>query len=225
MNKNLVIPAVILTATLSSCGTTGGSNLLSGLAAGAQQGQTQSGESLTGQQGTGLLGGLLSSLLGGAGTLSAESLAGTWSYSGTACVFESENLLAKAGGAVAAGKITQQLDEALQKAGINTGNISYTFNADGTYSAKLGSRTINGQYTLDAEAQTIQLTYLAGLGKTTSRIVRSGNTLRLLFEGSKLLQLLQGASALTGGASGSSTLSSLISSYDGLYIGLELQKK
>ncbi len=230
--KSIVLPAVVLTTTLCSCGSTGSSNLIGNLASGLQTvtgnnsdattGASTGSSSSTGSTGN-LLSGLLSSLLGGGSQLSTNSLAGTWNYTGTACVFESENLLLKAGGAVAANKITEQLDEALEKIGFQSGKTSFTFNTDGTYSAQLGGHAINGQYTLDADAQTIQLTYLAGLGKLTPHITLSGNNLKLLFESDKLLQLLQGVSALSGSTAGN-TLSTLISSYDGLYIGLELQK-
>ncbi len=227
--KSLVIPAVIVTASFCSCGTTGGSQLLSNLASGAQQQQstqtsgsdTQDGN--TQDNGSGLLAGLLSGLLGSSNELSNATLAGTWKYAGTACVFESENLLLKAGGAVAANKITEQLDQNLEKIGIKAGNSSFTFNEDGSYTAKIAGRSLNGKYTLDAENKSIEMTYLAGLGKLTARITKSGNSVKLLFESDKLLQLLQGISALSGSTAGN-TLSSLISSYDGLYIGLQLEK-
>ena len=48
------------------------------------------------------LGNILGNILGSSATLSEKSLVGTWKYTGSDCVFESENLLAKAGVAVAA---------------------------------------------------------------------------------------------------------------------------
>ena len=48
-------------------------------------------------------------------------MTGTWRYTGSAIEFESENLLKKAGGTVAASAAEQKLDEQLAKVGIKCG--------------------------------------------------------------------------------------------------------
>jgi hypothetical protein len=175
-------------------------------------------------QSSSLLGNLLSGLLGGNKEISNRTLAGTWQFTGTDCVFESENFLLKAGGEVAAASIESKLNEVLAKVGIKAGSYSYTFHEEGSYTAQIGSRVMNGTYQLDATNQTITMTYLAGLGQMTSRIVKNGDKISLLYESDKMLKLATTLSTLTGGQTGS-TLSSLLSSYDGMYIGLELQKQ
>ena len=67
------------------------------------------------------------SILGGQ-SLTAEALNGTWKYSKPACEFKSDDLLKKAGGALAASQIEDKLAEIYTKVGI-TEEMKYTFNA------------------------------------------------------------------------------------------------
>ena len=83
--------AIAVTLSLASCGlgTTGNattSNTSAALAGSLLGGSLQ-------QSGTGLLGTLLTSLLGN--TTSQQSLVGTWVYEGPKVVFESENILSE----------------------------------------------------------------------------------------------------------------------------------
>ncbi len=214
--------------TFTSCGTTGGTiaqNIGGALISNALGGDTSSSStsSSTTSATTSVLGSLLSNLLGSSSTLSQSDIVGTWNYSGADCVFESENLLAKAGGAVAANKIESELNTQLSKVGIKSGSCSFTFNKDNTYTANLGGRTIQGNYTLDTTNKTIKMTYLAGLGNITPHITKSGSKISLLMESSKMLTLMKGISALSKSSS-ASTISSLLGNYSGMYVGLELSK-
>lgn len=230
MKKFTFLPALIAGAlTLTACGTTGSGSLASGV------GQTLISNALTGgnstntttetttSTGTSVLGNLLSSLLGESSTLSTSDLVGTWNYTGSDCVFESENLLAKAGGAVAAKKIESNINSQLAKVGIQEGACTFTFNKDNTYSAQIGGRTISGTYTLDASQKTVKMTYLAGLASMTPHVVKKGSKLSLLIESDKLLTLVKGVSALSNSTS-LKTVSTLLGNYDGLYIGMQLSK-
>lgn len=229
MKKTILSLAAIAGAlTLTSCGTSNGSSILSNVGSALLQnavsGSSSGTTSTTNISNTAsTLGNLLSDLLGSSSSISQSDIVGTWNYTGTDCVFESDNLLAKAGGSVAASKIEKQIDSQLSKVGIKSGSCSFTFNKDNTYTATIGSRTISGNYTLDTSNKKIKMTYLAGVGSMTPRITKSGNTVSLLFESDKLLSLLKGASALTGSSSLSS-ITSLLGNYDGLYIGLKLKK-
>ena len=98
----------------------------------------------------------------------------------------------------------------------------YTVTYD-TYTATIGGRTISGNYTLNTADKKITMTYLAGIGKMTPHIAKSGSKLSLLIESDKLLTLVKGASALSN-SSTMKTVSSLLSSYDGMLVGLQLKK-
>lgn len=169
------------------------------------------------------LGNILGNILGSSATLSEKSLVGTWKYTGSDCVFESENLLAKAGGAVAAQKVENELNTQLAKVGIKSGACTFTFNSDNTYTAKLGTRTIQGQYALDTKNKKLKMTYLGGLATMTPRVAMTNGKLSLLLESDKLLTLVKGVSALSKSTS-ASAVSSILSNYKGMYIGMKLSK-
>lgn len=228
MKKLSVSLALLLgVALLSSCGTTGGSvaqGVGQVLMNGALNGSSNSSSSSSSSSSTSsVLGSLLGGLLSSSSTLSQSDLVGTWSYSSSNCVFESENLLAKAGGAIAANKIESELNTQLAKVGIKEGACSFTFNKDNTYTATIGGRTLQGSYTLDTKNKKIKMTYLAGLASMTPRITKQGNKVNLLIESSKLLTLMKGASVLAKGTS-LSGISSILNNYEGMYIGLQLKK-
>lgn len=209
---------------LTGCGTTG-SSILGSAASGILGGATSSSSSTTSTAASaaGILGNVLGSVLGASSSISQSDLVGTWNYTGADCVFESENLLAKAGGAVAASKIEDQLNTQLAKVGIKKGACSYTFNKDNTYTATIGGKTVSGNYTLDSKNKTIKMTYLLGIGSMTAHVAKSGNTLSLLMESDKLLTVVKGISAL-GKSSALSTVSSVLGNYDGMMVGMKMSK-
>lgn len=226
--KKVFFPLSLLlcSAMMTGCGSTGSSILSSvgqSVLSNALSGNSSSSTSTSTSTTTNVLGNLLSTFLGSSSTLSQSDIIGTWNYTGSDCVFESESLLAKAGGSVAAAKIESELDTNLSKIGIKQGACSFTFNKDNTYSAKIGGRTFSGNYTLDSSNKTIKMTYLAGLGSMTPHISKSGGKLSLLIESSKLLTLVKGVSALSNSSS-IKTVSSLLSNYDGMYVGMKLSK-
>lgn len=81
-----------------------------------------------------ILSGVAKAVVGNKAT-TASSVIGTWTYSGPECQFESENLLAKAGGEMAAKEVEEKMIAVYNKVGMN--NIRYTFNEDGTYSYQM----------------------------------------------------------------------------------------
>ena len=214
--KKFMISATLLGALmLTSCGTTG-----SALPGPSGTNLTNNG---TTEVGTSLLGNVLGSLLGSSNTITKSDLIGTWTYAKADCVFETDNLLMKAGGEVAATRIESQLETQLSKIGIKKGSCTYTFNEDGTYTAVIGGYTLSGTYTFNEQKKTVTLTYLAGLGRITPHVAKTGNKISLLYESDKLLQLVQKLGKLSSNST-ISGLSSLLGSYDGLLIGMELQK-
>ena len=207
---------------LTSCGTTGGS-IAQGVGSAILNGSNTNSSASTAASTASALGGLLSNILGSSTKLSESSIVGTWNYTGADCVFESENLLAKAGGAVAANKIESEINSSLSKVGIKQGSCSFTFNSDKTYTANLGGRTISGTYSLDATNKKIKMTYLAGLASMTPRVSMQGGKLCLLMESSKLLTLMKGVSALSK-SSTAGAISSILGNYSGMYVGMQLSK-
>ena len=220
MKRKVFLAAAVVAAglTLTSCGTTGNaslSNVLGGTTTTAANNQKS-------ESTTSLFGNILSSFLGSK-TITEEDLFGTWKYTSTDCVFETENLLKKAGGAVAVNKIESEINEQLSKVGIKPGVCTFTFNKDKTFKASVGGRNLSGTYALDSKNKTIKFTTLLGLGTMSANVAKSNGKISLLFDSDRLLKL----AALLGSASGNSTLSTLsklAGSYDGMKLGLQMEK-
>lgn len=154
---------------------------------------------------------------------STASMEGTWTYTGSAIEFESDNLLQKAGGTVAASAAESKLNEQLAKIGIKEGQMSFTFNADSTLTVKVGAKSIKGTYSYDASTQhtTLKLMKLIPL---TAKVNCTSASMDLLFNSDKLLKLV----ALIASKSSNSTLNtigSLANSYDGMMLGFALKKE
>ena len=168
-----------------------------------------------------ILSGVAKAVVGNKAT-TASSIIGTWTYSGPECQFESENLLAKAGGEMAAKEVEEKMIAVYNKVGMN--NIRYTFNEDGTYSYQMKKRTVTGSYVFDDSAKTITMTGKLGL-KTVAYVTLTGNDMSMVFKADKLMSILK---TITGAASKvnstAATINSVAEAYDGLMLGFELKK-
>ncbi|GAA6340774.1 DUF4923 family protein [Phocaeicola massiliensis] len=168
-----------------------------------------------------ILSGVAKAVVGNRAT-TASSIIGTWTYSGPECQFESENLLAKAGGEMAAKEVEEKMIAVYNKVGMN--NIRYTFNEDGTYSYQMKKRTVTGSYVFDDAAKTITMTGKLGL-KTVAYVTVTGNDMSMVFKADKLMSILK---TITGAASKvnstAATINSVAEAYDGLMLGFELKK-
>ena len=153
--------------------------------------------------------------------VSATGLIGSWKYGGPGCAFTSENLLAKAGGEVAASQIEEKLLPYYQQVGISSGNTYITFNQDGTFSSKIAGTNFSGTYTFDEKTQQIKLKgMLLSINCYTKREL---NGISILFEAKKLLTVLQTMSALSG-RTDIQTIGELSKQYDGVRVGFDMKK-
>lgn len=150
------------------------------------------------------------------------SILGTWTYKAPECQFQSENLLTKAGGEVAAKEVEEKLQTIYDKVGMS--GCQYTFKDDGTYSYTIKKRTTTGTYTFDNEAKTITMKSKLGI-KTVAHVTVTGQSMSLVFNADKLMTVLK---TITGAASKVNSTASVINNiagaYDGLMLGFELNK-
>lgn len=150
-------------------------------------------------------------------------MTGTWSYTGAAIEFESDNLLMKAGGAVAATTAEAKLNEQLSKVGITPGQMTFTFEADSTFSVKLKTRTLKGTYVYDAAEKHVAMKFVK-LINLNAQVNCTSAKMDLLFESDKLLKLITFLSSKSSSAT-LKTISSLAEKYDGMMLGFSLEKK
>ena len=153
--------------------------------------------------------------------VSAQNLIGSWTYSGPGCAFTSENLLAKAGGEVAAAQIEQKLQPYYQQVGISASNTQITFKQDGTFSSKIAGTNFSGTYTFNEASQQIKLKGM--LLSLTCYTKREVNGISILFEAKKLLTVLQTMSALSGNTN-LQTIGDLSKQYDGVRVGFDMKR-
>lgn len=153
--------------------------------------------------------------------VSAANLIGSWKYYGPGCAFTSENLLAKAGGEVAASQIEEKLLPYYQQVGISSNNTYITFNQDGTFSSKIAGTNFSGTYTFDEASQQIKLKGM--LLSMNCYAKKETGGISILFEAKKLLTVLQTMSALSGNAN-LQTIGDLSKNYDGVRVGFDMKK-
>ena len=210
------------TSTSTSATTNSGysaGSVVAGVLGGLLGGGTTTGSSSTGS----IINGILNKVIGSATFSQADLCAHTWKYSKPGCAFTSENLLAKAGGEIAASKIEEDLSKYYSKFGFSNSNTYFTFKTDGTFAAKIDGKSWNGTYTFDEKTHAIQLKGL--LLSASGFATRTANGISLLFEQKKLLTLIKTLSKLNlTGSTTMSAVSSIVDNYDGVRIGFEMTK-
>lgn len=155
-------------------------------------------------------------------SLKYEDLVGTWQYQGAACQFKSDELLQKAGGIALAEGLEKKLDNAYVKAGIKAGTFSYTFDSDSTFISQVGKKKLKGTCSYDVNSGILTLKYYS-LFSSEVRIVKSGETISMLFDADCLLKLV----TLLSGYSKNTALNALgkvAEQYDGMLMGFEMAK-
>lgn len=204
------------------------SDLLNSLGKGQTQQTQQSQDSSATQKGG--LGDLLSGVAGalGLGNSKAgiEQLVGTWSYSGPAVSFKSDNFLLKAGGAAASATVEKKLEPYYKTAGLTS--LVVTINNDSTFTFKGRRASLSGTIERNESNGTYLFHFRAfkkvNIGSMEAYISLNGkNAMELTFDVSKLMTLMQRISAL----SNSSTLkgaSALLEQYDGMTAGFDLKR-
>ena len=151
----------------------------------------------------------------------AQNLIATWSYSGPGCAFTSENLLAKAGGEVAAVQIEEKLLPYYKQVGISSSNTFITFNEGGTFTSKIAGTPFSGKYTFDEATQKITLKGL--LLSVNCYAKKEINGISILFEAKKLLTVLQTMSAMSGNKD-LQTIGDLSKNYEGVRVGFDMKR-
>ena len=168
-----------------------------------------------------IINGILNNVIG-SGTFSKQDLcAHTWKYSKPGCAFTSENLLAKAGGEIAANKVEEKLGEYYSKFGLSGSNTYFTFKTDGTFAAKIDGKSWQGNYTFDEKTHAIQMKGL--LLSMSGYATKTTNGISLLFDQTKLLNLIKTMGALKG-SSTLSAIGTIANNYDGMRVGFEMSK-
>ncbi len=214
--------ATTTAATTSNAATSTGTTSNAGSAIAGILGAVLGGNSNSSSSaGSSIINGILNNVIG-SGTFSQQDLcAHTWKYSKPGCAFTSENLLAKAGGEIAANKVEEKLSEYYSKFGFSGSNTYFTFNTDGTFAAKIDGKSWQGNYTFDEKTHAIQLKGL--ILSMSGYATKTTNGISLLFDQKKLLNLIKTIGSLKGNST-LSALGTIANNYDGMRVGFEMTK-
>ena len=204
-------------AATSSSTTSNAGSAVAGILGAVLGGNSNSSSSA----GSSIINGILNNVIG-SGTFSKQDLcAHTWKYGKPGCAFTSENLLAKAGGEIAANKVEEKLGEYYSKFGFSSSNTYFTFKTDGTFAAKIDGKSWQGNYTFDEKTHAIQMKGL--LLSMSGYATKTTNGISLLFDQTKLLNLIKTMGALKG-SSTLSAIGTIANNYDGMRVGFEMSK-
>ena len=209
--------ATTTSATTTAATTSNAGSAVAGILGAVLGGNSNSSSSA----GSSIINGILNNVIG-SGTFSKQDLcAHTWKYSKPGCAFTSENLLAKAGGEIAANKVEEKLGEYYSKFGFSGSNTYFTFKTDGTFAAKIDGKSWQGNYTFDEKTHAIQMKGL--LLSMSGYATKTTNGISLLFDQTKLLNLIKTIGSLKGNST-LSALGTIANNYDGMRVGFEMTK-
>lgn len=204
-------------ATTTAATTSNAGSAVAGILGAVLGGNSNSSNSV----GSSIINGILNNVIG-SGTFSKQDLcAHTWKYSKPGCAFTSENLLAKAGGEIAANKVEEKLSEYYSKFGFSSSNTYFTFKTDGTFAAKIDGKSWQGNYTFDEKTHAIQMKGL--ILSMSGYATKTANGISLLFDQKKLLNLIKTIGSLKGNST-LSALGTIANNYDGMRVGFEMTK-
>lgn len=168
---------------------------------------------------------VISAVTGGS-TVTSSSLTGTWKYDSPAFQLESDSNLTEALGSMATSQIEAKLNVAFTSVGITSGQFSFTFGSDGSFSCTCGSKTLSGKYTIDSDEK-MTLTFSAvnsiNIGSMSVYTSLSSSTLSLLFDADKLLLIVQSITSVSDSSS-FATINAMLSNYNGVLVGFNLKK-
>ena len=115
-----------------------------------------------------------------------------------------------------------KLNGQLTKVGIKEGQMSFTFNADSTFTSTVGKKKLSGTYSYNASTKQVDLKYLKLLN-LHAKVNCTSNSMDLLFNSDKLLKLMTFLGSKTN-STALKTVSSLAENYDGMMLGFGLKK-
>lgn len=162
----------------------------------------------------------------GKSTGTAFDIKGDWKYQGVAISAGSSNILASVAASAGSGKIEDQINGLLEKAGIKPGAASFSFKNDGSFTFNAAKINLPGTWTKEGDKITLNfakiITFkLVGTIKTTSY------GCDLLFESPKFLEFTKKVLEVAGKALNNSTISTIqqaLANVDELKLGFKLAK-
>ena len=227
--KSLSVALFVTAASMISCGfgpqgtTTGSTNSNN---AALETGMGVLGALLTGGNTTDATSSLLTGVIGAlTNNAQSGSIIGTWVYAEPSVEFTSQNLLAQAGGMVAANQMVSKLAPYYEKVGIKPGTFTMTFNQDNTCIITIAGKTQQANYTYDKNAHTLRITgQVIGLSFGTAYATVSNTQMSVTLDSSKLLDVAKNVTAKSQNST-MNAISSIADTFNGMKTGFKFVKK
>lgn len=157
--------------------------------------------------------------------ITVADMAGEWTSSGSAVCFQSENLLNKAGGAVAATEIEKKINPYFDKYGLD--GAVFTIQTDGSFTLKMKKISLSGTIAKNSDNKTFDFSFtaLGGIKLATipAYVQKTSKSMDIMFDADKLITLLNVIAKISGSKL-ASTAVNLLNSYDGLCVGFKLNQ-
>lgn len=156
--------------------------------------------------------------------IQVADMAGQWTAQGSAVSFKGDNFLEKAGGVAAAATIESQLNPYFKQYGLTGGTV--TIKEDGSFTMKFKNISLSGTITKN-EDKTFYFNFKAlgkiNIGKIKTYVEKGPQSLDIMFDASKLKQLVSTIAGFSGNTL-AKTAGKLLDSYEGMCVGFKLDK-
>lgn len=165
-------------------------------------------------------------IVSGKGSASTFDIKGIWSYQGVAIGATSDNVLASVATAAGTGKVEEQVNKLLAKAGIKAGAAKLTFNQDGSFSLNSGKIALPGTWTKEGDKVIINFAKLFTF-KLVGTVKTNANGCEILFESGKFLDFVKKVMEVVGQATNNSTVAAAqqaIANIKELKLGFKLSR-
>lgn len=153
-----------------------------------------------------------------------DDLTGDWKYKSPAVSFESGNVLQDIGGSAAATALEGLLDPYYRRLGFNRTTLSV--DAEHNFTLKLGLVTLKGKIDKDEDNRLLFSFNAFGrvpLGTLAANATKAGDVVNVTFDAEKLINILNKVSGTLNNAT-LTTLTNLLNSYDGVFIGFKFNR-
>lgn len=174
------------------------------------------------KNGTSIVGNLLEGVFMSSNLTTAD-LMGVWTTDQPAVSFKSDDMLKKAGGIAAASALETKLAPYFDQLGLR--NATFTVNADSTFSLKSKKLNLSGSVRRDKDGMFMfKIKVLGiGVGEIPAYVQKTSKSMDVMFDTSQLKKLLNTISKIINIKS-ISAITSLIDSYEGIYVGFGMNK-
>lgn len=157
--------------------------------------------------------------------ITVQDMQGSWTANGPAVAFQGDNFLKQAGGKAAGAALETKLKPYYTKYGLTGANL--VIDETGNFELKIKKLTLKGTVIETEEKGVFEFQFSVvgkiNLGKVKTYVQKTSGSMDVMFDATKLISIVD-AVAKYSNISVAKTLSSLLSSYDGLCVGFAFSK-